>query len=57
MWNVPLHKKHLIFVNFGVRNFTVESNKKKTLMFEQSNCMDPMERGVKTVLIKSGIFN
>jgi hypothetical protein len=39
-------KLHLIFMNFGVRNFKVKRNekkKKKTLMFGHYNLMDCMK--------------
>jgi hypothetical protein len=37
---------HLIFINFGVKKFTVKNTpKKKTLMFECYNLLDPMEWG------------
>jgi hypothetical protein len=40
-------KKHLIFINFGVKKCTLKSTqKKKTLMFECYNLLDPMEWGV-----------
>jgi hypothetical protein len=36
---------HLIFINFGVKKFTIKKHpkKKKTLMFECYNLLDPME--------------
>jgi hypothetical protein len=34
---------HLIFINFGVKKFTIPNIKKKTLMFECYNFIDPME--------------
>jgi hypothetical protein len=35
---------HLIFINFGIKKFTVKNTQKnKTLMFECYNILDPME--------------
>jgi hypothetical protein len=35
---------HLIFINFGVKKFTLNNTpKKKTLTFECYNLLDPME--------------
>ena len=40
-------KKHLIFLNFEVRNFTMKNGpKKNTLMFECYYSMDPIDEGV-----------
>jgi hypothetical protein len=37
---------HVIFINFGVKKFTLKNTqKKKTLMFECYNLLDPMESG------------
>jgi hypothetical protein len=37
-------KKHLIFINFRVKKFTLNnSQKKETLTFECYNFLDPME--------------
>jgi hypothetical protein len=37
-------KDHLIFINFGVKKFTLKNaQKKKTLIFECYNLLDPME--------------
>jgi hypothetical protein len=37
-------KDHLIFNNFGVKNFTIRNTQKeKTLLFECYNLLDPME--------------
>jgi hypothetical protein len=38
----PTH--HVIFMNFGVKNFTVRNEpKKKTLMFHRYSLLDPMD--------------
>jgi hypothetical protein len=38
---------HLIFINFGVKKFTLKNTQKiKTLTFECHNLLDPMEWGV-----------
>jgi hypothetical protein len=34
---------HLIFINFGIKKFTIKNIKKGTLMFECYNLLDPME--------------
>jgi hypothetical protein len=37
-------KDHLVFINFGVKNFTLKYTlKKKPLTFECYNLLDPME--------------
>jgi hypothetical protein len=37
-------KDHLIFINFGVKEFTISNTQKKmTLIFECYNLLDPME--------------
>jgi hypothetical protein len=44
-------KEHLIFMNFGVKNFTMKSNQYLfSLMFERYNLMDAimMEQGAVT---------
>jgi hypothetical protein len=39
-------EEHLILINFGVKKFTIKNTKrKKTLMFECYNFIDPKERG------------
>jgi hypothetical protein len=39
-------KNHLIFINFGVKKFTLKNTKnKKTSMFECYNLVDPKEWG------------
>jgi hypothetical protein len=39
-----IREEHLIFINFGVKKFTVKyTPKKKTLMFEYYNFLNPME--------------
>jgi hypothetical protein len=41
---VPKREDHLIFINFGVKEFTIKNTQeKKTLMFECCNLLDPME--------------
>jgi hypothetical protein len=49
-WGAKDPKKredHLIFINFGVKKFTLKNTpKKKTLTFECYNLLDPMEWGV-----------
>jgi hypothetical protein len=48
-WGAKDPKKredHLIFINFGVKKFTLKNTQKnKTLMFECYNLLDPMEWG------------
>jgi hypothetical protein len=40
----PKKKDHLIFINFGVKKFTLKNTpEKKTLTFECYNLLDPME--------------
>jgi hypothetical protein len=42
--NKQKKKNHLIFINFGVKKFTLKNTpKNKTLMFECYNLLDPME--------------
>jgi hypothetical protein len=39
-------REHIIFINFGIKKFTVKHiPPKKTLMFECSYLIDPKERG------------
>jgi hypothetical protein len=40
-------KDHLIFINFGIKKFTLKNTpQKKTLTFECYNLLDPMECGL-----------